>query len=76
RLAPLRKIVKAAEQKMSKLQLEQARIAKALADPALYQESPAKLANLNQERARMEKDFAAAEAAWLEAEEELDAAQA
>ena len=76
RLAPLRKIVKAAEQKMTRLQADQERIAKALADPALYQDTPDKLAGLNQQRAQTDKAIAEAEAAWLAAEEELEAAQA
>ncbi|MBT3535877.1 MAG: ABC-F family ATP-binding cassette domain-containing protein, partial [Rhodospirillaceae bacterium] len=76
RLAPLRKIVKAAEQKMTRLQADQERIAKALADPALYQDTPDKLADLNQQRAQTDKAIAKAEAAWLAAEETLEAAQA
>ena len=76
RLAPLRKLAKAAEQKMSNLQSEQSRIARALANPALYQETPDKVASLNQQRALTDKAIAAAEADWLAAEEELEAAQA
>ncbi|MFP6749720.1 MAG: ABC-F family ATP-binding cassette domain-containing protein [Alphaproteobacteria bacterium] len=75
RLAPLRKIVKAAEQKMSKLQVEQVNIAKSLADPALYRDTPDKLAQLNQRRAQTDKAVVEAEAVWLAAEEELEAAQ-
>ena len=74
-LAPLRKIVKAAEQKMSKLQVEQVNIAKSLADPALYRDTPDKLAQLNQRRAQTDKAVVEAEAVWLAAEEELEAAQ-
>ena len=74
RLAPLRKQVKATEQKLSRLQAEQARIAQALADPALYQENPDKVTALNQERAQTDKAVAEAEAEWLAAEEELEAA--
>ena len=75
RLAPLRKIVKQAERDLAKLQADQARIARALADPAIYQDAPAKLAALNQERARTDKAIAAAESAWMAAEEELEAAK-
>ena len=75
RLAPLRKTAKAAEQKMSRLQAEQSRIATALADPALYQKPPDKLADLNQKRSQTDKAIAAAEADWLAAAEELEAAQ-
>jgi ATP-binding cassette subfamily F protein 3 len=76
RLAPLRKTAKAAEQKMTKLQAEQTRITSALADPALYQKTPDKLADLNQKRAQTDKAIAAAEVEWMAAEEELEAAQA
>ncbi len=75
RLAPLRKTVKAAEQKMSRLQVEQDRITKALADPALYRDTPNKLADLNQKRAQTDKAISEAEAVWLAAEEELEAAK-
>jgi ATP-binding cassette subfamily F protein 3 len=76
RLAPLRKMVKQTEQKLSRLQTEQARIAAALADPKLYQDNPDKVTALNQERAQTDKAIAEAEAAWLAAEEELEAARA
>ncbi len=76
RLAPLRKIVKQAEEKLSRLQTDRQRISDALADPALYQDKPEKLAELNQQRARTDEAIAEAEAAWLAAEEELEAAQA
>ena len=76
RLAPLRKTAKEAEKKISHLQAERDRIARALADPALYQDAPGKLATLNQERAQTEKALAEAETAWMAAEEELEAAQA
>ena len=76
RLAPLRKMVKETEQKLNRLQAEQARIAQALANPALYQDNPGKVTSLNQERAQTDKAIEAAEAAWLAAEEKLEAAQA
>ncbi len=75
RLAPLRKVVKDAEQKMTKLQAEHQRIAQALADPALYQGAPDKLASLNQKRSQTEKAIAEAETIWMAAEEELEAAK-
>ena len=75
RLAPLRKIVKETEQKMTRLQAEHQRIAQALADPSLYQEAPDKLASLNLQRSQTEKAIAEAESAWMAAEEELEAAK-
>ena len=76
RLAPLRKIAKAAEEKMTRLQEEQTLITQALADPTLYEGMPGKLTALNQKRTQIDKAVAEAEAAWLAAEEELEAAQA
>jgi ATP-binding cassette subfamily F protein 3 len=75
RLAPLRKVVKEAEQKLAKFQAEHDRIAKALADPALYQKTPDKLASLNQQRLEMEKVIAKTETVWMAAEEALEAAK-
>jgi len=75
RLAPLRKVVKEAEQKIAKFQAEHDRIAKALADPTLYQKTPDKLASLNQQRLEMEKAIAKTETVWMAAEEALEAAK-
>ncbi|MDA1099951.1 MAG: ABC-F family ATP-binding cassette domain-containing protein [Proteobacteria bacterium] len=75
RLAPLRKIVKEAEQKMAKLQAEQQRITHALADPAIYRGAPDKLAALNLQRSQTEKAIAETETVWIAAEEELEAAK-
>ena len=72
RLAPLRKQVKATERKLSRLQPGQARIAQALTDPKLYQDSPDRVAALNQQRAQTDKAVAEAEVEWLAAEEELE----
>ncbi len=76
RLAPLRKIAKAAEEKMTRLQEEQTLITQSLVDPTLYEGMPEKLTALNQKRTQIDKALAEAEAAWLAAEEELEAAQA
>ena len=75
RLAPLRKVVKEAERKMARLQGEQDRIARALADPALYQQAPGNVAALNLQRSQTEKAIAEAETVWIAAEEELEAAK-
>lgn len=75
RLAPLRKVVKEAERKMARLQGEQDRIARALADPALYQQAPGNVAALNLQRSQTEKAITEAETVWIAAEEELEAAK-
>ena len=69
RLAPLRKVVKEAERKMARLQGEQDRIARALADPALYQQAPGNVAALNLQRSQTEKAITEAETVWIAAEE-------
>jgi ATP-binding cassette subfamily F protein 3 len=75
RLAPLRKAAQAAERRVEELHREQAEMARRLADPTLYQGPPTRLAELGQAEAALARKVAAAEAAWLEAHEALDAAE-
>ncbi len=71
-LADLRKQAKAAEAKLERLQKEKAALHAKLADPKLYDGPPAKLAELNRQSAETDKAIAAAEAAWLQAQEALE----
>jgi ATP-binding cassette subfamily F protein 3 len=71
-LAPLRKKAKDAEARIAKLTAERAVIEKKLADPAMY--APGRTAEVtaaNTRLAAIAKDVAAAEEAWLEAEEAM-----
>ena len=74
-LAPLRKQARDAEARIAKLGQERARLEGRLADPAIYQ--PEKLADLtaaNTRLAAIGREIAAAEAAWMAAEEAMEAA--
>ncbi len=75
RLAPLQKAVKAAEAMLTRLTAEQAVLEAKLTDPAIY--AAAKAAELNGIRLRLgvlKTEIGAAELAWLEAAEALEAA--
>jgi ATP-binding cassette subfamily F protein 3 len=74
-VAPLRKQAKDAEAKLAKLTAERAAIEAKLADPALY--APGRVAEVTAANARLaaiRREAEAAEMAWLEAEEALEAA--
>jgi ATP-binding cassette subfamily F protein 3 len=74
-LAPLRKQAKDAEALLANLTAERATIEARLADPDLY--APGRSADINRANARLasiRREAAAAEAAWLAAEEALEAA--
>jgi len=76
RLAPLRKAVQAAERTLEALHGEQAALARQLADPALYQGPPGRVAELGQAEAALARRVAEAEAAWMEAQEAFESAEA
>ena len=74
-MAPLRKQAKDAETKIVRLNAERAKIELKLADPALY--APGRAADVttaNTRLAAIARELAAAETAWLEAEEALEQA--
>ncbi len=76
-LAPLRRRAKEAETTLAKLAGERATIERALADPALY--TPGRAADITAAQTKLAavtKAIAAAEMAWLEAEEAIEAASA
>ncbi len=74
-LAPLRKQAKAAEARIAALGQERARIEARLADVAMYQaERVAEVTAAHARLAAIGREVEAAEAAWLEAEEALEAA--
>ena len=74
-LAPLRRQARDAEAKLAKIAAERARIEVLLADPALY--APGRTGEItaaNQRLAALAREAEEAEAAWLAAEEALEAA--
>jgi ATP-binding cassette subfamily F protein 3 len=76
-LAPLRKRVKRAEDKVTKLTAETERLQTALADPELYEKGDGEaVKSLQVEAGYAAKTLADAEEAWLELQEELETAEA
>ncbi|HEV7370010.1 ABC-F family ATP-binding cassette domain-containing protein [Arenibaculum sp.] len=75
-LAPLRRKVEDAEKLIAKLTREKAGIETKLADPALYSGPSEAVTKLRIELGETEKRIAAAEEAWLDAQERMEAAQA
>jgi len=68
-----RKAIKAAEVRMEKLQAEKASLHDKLADPVFYDGSTSEVAALNRRAGEIDRDIAAAEADWLEAQAALEA---
>ena len=76
RLAPLRKDVKAAEERVVKIEAMKAKIDLLLADPDLYMKAEAgKFEQLQKKRAEVIDGLERAEGIWLKAQERLEAAQ-
>ena len=72
--AQLRKALKATEAKMETLQAEKQALHDRLADPALYDGPAGGAAALTRRAGEVDREIEAAEAAWLEAQEALEAA--
>ena len=75
-LAPLKKAVTVAEAEIEKATKRIAAIDVQLADATLYQRDPAKAQSLARERGELARSRESAEAAWLEASEAYENAQA
>ena len=69
--ADLRKQAKEAEKRLARLGRRRAEIETVLADPATYEGSTADMLELSRKLAKIDNEIAAAESAWLEAEEAL-----
>jgi ATP-binding cassette subfamily F protein 3 len=74
-VAPLRKSIKEAEQKLSRLRIELGKIDAILADPKVYDGAPERIIHLGKDKARFTADIAATEDRWLTLSAELEAAQ-
>ena len=73
---PLYDALKKAEQDVEKYHQQQRQLEQQLADPDIYADSEkARLKQLVEDKARVDKALAEAEMAWLEAEENLEAAE-
>jgi ATP-binding cassette subfamily F protein 3 len=74
-LAPLRRQARDAEARIAKLESERTRLLARLADPALYAPGrAAEITDANSRLAMIAREVAAAEGAWMAAEEALEAA--
>jgi len=74
-LEPLRRRLRAAEQKISELNARKSALERQLADPATYRVNGAEVAGLLRERAGLNVALAAAEAGWLDAAQAIEAAE-
>jgi ATP-binding cassette subfamily F protein 3 len=74
-IAPLRKQIKDAEQKISRLRTELAKVENILADPKTYDGAPQRIMLLGKDMARFEGEIARAEERWLEMSAELESAE-
>jgi len=75
-VAPLRKEIKAAEQKIFRLKAELAKVDAKLADPKLYTGGPSETISLGKDKARFEAEIAEQEELWLAKSDELEATTA
>jgi ATP-binding cassette, subfamily F, member 3 len=74
-VAPLRKSIKDAEQKLGRLRTELARIDGFLADPKTYDGAPERVIVLNKDKARFQSEIDKLEEQWLALSEELETAE-
>ena len=74
-MAPLRKSIKDAEQKLARLRTELGKVEAILADPKTYDGAPERIALLGKDKARFEAEIAKVEDQWLELSTELEGAE-
>ena len=71
--ADLRNAVRNAEKEMERISAEREKVSEKLADPKIYEGPTADFAELAKRKAELDDGLAAAESAWLEAQEALEA---
>ncbi|MEE3094056.1 MAG: ABC-F family ATP-binding cassette domain-containing protein [Pseudomonadota bacterium] len=71
--ADLRNAVRNAEKEMERISAEREKVSEQLADPKIYEGPTADFAELAMRKAELDDGLAAAESAWLEAQEALEA---
>jgi len=74
-IAPLRKSIRDAEQKIERLKTELAKVDVILADPKLYDGAPERVIKLGKDKARFETEIARVEESWLSLSAALEAAE-
>jgi ATP-binding cassette subfamily F protein 3 len=75
-LKPLKDRVDSAESQIAALQAELAKLDRALADPLLFTQDPAKGSAVSKKRAEAARKLGAAESQWLAAQQEYESAMA
>ena len=75
-MKPLKEKVEAAEAQLAALNIEIAKLDKALSDPLLFTKDPAKGAAVSKKRAEAQKKLDAAEARWISVSEAYEVAAA
>ena len=74
-VAPIRKSIKDAEQKLFRLKAELGKVDAFLADPKIYDGSPERVISLGKDKARFEAEIAKVEEAWLALSTQLEEAE-
>ena len=74
-IAPLRKSIRQAEEKIARLRNELAKVEVILADPRTYDGAPERLIVLGKDKARFESEISRTEESWLEFSAALEEAQ-
>ena len=74
-IAPLRKSIRQAEEKIARLRNELAKVEVILADPRTYDGAPERLIVLGKDKARFESEISRTEESWLELSAALEEAQ-
>jgi ATP-binding cassette subfamily F protein 3 len=74
-IAPLRKSIKEAEQKLGRLRTELEKVEAILADPKVYDGAPERIVLLGKDKARFSSEIERVEERWLALSEELEQAE-
>ena len=74
-VAPIRKSIKDAEQKLFRLKAELGKVDAFLADPKIYDGSPERVISLGKDKARFEAEIAKVEETWLALSTQLEEAE-
>jgi ATP-binding cassette subfamily F protein 3 len=74
-IAPLRKSIRDAEQKIERLRNELAKVENILADPKIYDGAPERVITLGRDKARYESEISRMEESWLSLSAELEEAE-
>ena len=74
-IAPLRKSIRDAEQKIARLKTELSKVEAILADPKTYDGAPQRITLLGKDKARFENEISRMEESWLTMSTQLEQAE-